>query len=444
MRFVAVGISHHTAPVELRERLALSQERVPQVLAMLRAEGLSREGILLSTCNRVELYAVPEAKVEPDRLAALLADATGTAMRLVDGHLYRYQEQEALRHVFRVVSSLDSMVVGEPQIVGQVRDAYRLAQAHKAVGPVLHQVMDRALQVAKRVRNETDIGREAVSVGRAGVELARQVLGGLEGRAALLIGAGAHGKLVARALLDYGLGELVVANRTFQRAVELANKFGGSAIHQDDVPRYLERVDIVLASTAAGQLLVTRADVAPVMKRRRYRSLVMIDLSVPRNIATDVNELEGVYRFDVDDLSKVAESGKEKRLVAAESAERIVMEEVRSCWKALDSEVLGLGIRRLTRHADEVRLGELERNRAILDRLDAKDRESIEAMTRSIVKKLLHEPLGYLRRSAGEGRVEAVDDVLRALLGSALTPPVEADATPADEEMGTEKEGKSS
>jgi glutamyl-tRNA reductase len=419
VRLVAIGISHHTAPVELREKLAMAPERMAEVLASLREHGLGREGLVLSTCNRVELYAVPEPSVGPERLAEWLADRAGTALRTVDSHLYRYQEQEALRHVFRVVSSLDSMVVGEPQIVGQVRDAYRLAQSHQAVGPVLHQVMDKALQVAKRVRNETDIGKEAVSVGRAGVELARQVLGSLEGRAALLVGAGAHGKLVARALLDYGLGEIVVANRTFQRAVELANRFGGSAVHMDDLARYLERVDIVLASTASGQQLISRADVAPVTKRRRYRSLVMIDLSVPRNIANDVNELEGVYRFDIDDLSQIAEAGKEKRQLAAESAERIVMEEARACWQALEGEVVGQGIRRVTQHAEALRVAELARNEALLARLDPRDRESIEAMTKALLKKLLHEPLGYVRRSAAEGRGDRVEEIVEAIVGRA-------------------------
>jgi glutamyl-tRNA reductase len=278
--------------------------------------------------------------------------------------------------------------------------------------------MDKALQVAKRVRNETDIGREAVSVGRAGVELARQVLGSLDGRAALLIGAGAHGKLVARALLDYGLGELVVANRTFQRAVELANRFGGSAVHLDDLSRYLERVDIVVTSTASGQQVLTRADVAPATKRRRYRSLVMIDLSVPRNIAVDVNELEGVYRFDIDDLSKVAETGKEKRQLAAESAERIVMEEARACWEVLEGEVVARGIKRLTQHAETLRVAELARNEPLLARLDPKDRASIEAMTKALLKKLLHEPLGYVRRSASEGRGDRVEEIIEALTGN--------------------------
>jgi len=419
VRLVAIGISHHTAPVELREKLAMAPERMPAVLEALRSDGVGREGLVLSTCNRVELYAVPEPSVGPDRLAEWLADRAGTALRTVDSHLYRYQEQEALRHVFRVVSSLDSMVVGEPQIVGQVRDAYRLAQTHHAVGPVLHQVMDKALQVAKRVRNETDIGREAVSVGRAGVELARQVLGSLDGRAALLIGAGAHGKLVSRALLDYGLGELVVANRTFQRAVELANRFGGSAVHMDDLTRYLERVDIVIASTAAGQQIISRADVAPVTKRRRYRSLVMIDLSVPRNIAVDVDELEGVYRFDIDDLMQIAEAGKEKRQLAAESAERIVMEEVRACWDVLEGELVARGIKRLTQHGEALRVSELAKNEALLAKLDPKDRDSIEAMTRALLKKLLHEPLGYVRKSAAEGRGDRVEEIVAALVGRA-------------------------
>lgn len=417
MKLLALGVSHHSAPVELREKMAFAPERIPALLAGLQRAGLGQESVLLSTCNRVELYTVPGRQVGGERLATWLAETAGMGLRAVDSHLYRFEEQAAVKHLFRVVSSLDSLIVGEPQIVGQVKDAYQVAKEHRSVGPVLHQVMDRALHVAKRVRTETDIAREAVSVGRAGVELARQVLGDLDGRAALLIGAGAHGKLVARSLIGYGLGELVVANRTFSKAVELAKSFGGSAVHLDDFPLYLDRVDVVLCSTAAGRVLIERADIAPVMRRRRYRSLVMIDLSVPRNVSTEVNEVEGVYRFDVDDLVQIADRGLEKRRNAAQSAERIVAEEVDRCWSELQGEAVHRSIGRLTRHANEIREAELLRNRAILDALPERERQAIEAMTRSIVKKLLHQPISHLREAAGDGRDEAVDEVVRAMVG---------------------------
>jgi len=208
-------------------------------LARLRSARLGHEAVLLSTCNRVELYTLAPRPVEPDQVADWLLEEAGLAPRGAGKHLYRLHSREAVRHLFRVASSLDSMVLGEPQIVAQVKAAYRLAVEHDAAGPVLGRIMDRALGAAKRVRSETDIARETVSVGRAGVELARQVVGSLEGRSALLIGAGAHGKLVARALLDQGLGELVVANRTFSAASRLAARFGGSAVHIDSIAPYL-------------------------------------------------------------------------------------------------------------------------------------------------------------------------------------------------------------
>ncbi|MEC8423297.1 MAG: glutamyl-tRNA reductase, partial [Myxococcota bacterium] len=309
MRLVAVGVSHHTAPVEVRERLAVSPALVPGLLDDLRRDRVGNEAVLISTCNRVELYTLPSAGVAPDDVARWLVERQGLRTRRVGKHLYRYQQQDALRHLFRVTSSLDSMVVGEPQILGQVKEAYRVAVAGRGTSGTMHRIMDRALHVAKRVRTETGIGREAVSVGRAGVELARQVLGRLDGRAALMVGAGAHGKLVAKSMLAYNLGELVVANRTFERAAELAQQLQASAAHLDDIDRFLDRADVVVTSTGAGRILIDRGMLAPVVRRRRYRPLVMIDLSVPRNIDPSVNELEGVFRFDIDDLQDIADQG---------------------------------------------------------------------------------------------------------------------------------------
>lgn len=403
--FVAVGLSHHTAPLDLRERLAVPESRVPELLGQLRAQGLGREGVLLSTCNRVELYAVPSAGVDGDTIAAWLAESQGLMARKTLPHLYRHRDQEAVRHLFRVTSSLDSMVLGEPQIVGQVREAYRIAQQHQATGPVLHGVLDRALLVAKRVRSETRIAREAVSIGRAGVELARQVLGEMEGRSALLIGAGEHGQVVARSLMDYGLGELVVANRTFSRGAELASTFGASAIPLEEIGRHLERVDIVLTSTAAGRFLLDGAELAQVARRRRYRSLVLIDLSVPRNIDPAADKLDGMFRFDIDDLRQVADQGRSSREEASGDAERIVDEEVLRCISWMHGAEVRTGIGTMVRRAEEIRLAELKRAQQVLERLSADDRQVIEAMSRAMMKKVLHEPIKKARElgEAGDG-----------------------------------------
>lgn len=416
---IAVGVSHHTAPLEVRERLAVPAGSVPDLLRDLRGAGVGREALVLSTCNRVELYAVPGRGHDGESMASWLAERSGLVPRRTLPFLYRHQGNAAIRHLFRVTSSLDSLVLGEPQIVGQVRDAYRVAQENSATGPVLHRVLDRALLVAKRVRSETRIAREAVSIGRAGVELARQVLGDLDKRSALLIGAGEHGRVVARALLDYGLPELIVANRTFSRGAEVARDFGASAIPLDEVSRYLSRVDIVMTSTSAGHLLLERQQLAAVSRARRYRSLVLIDLSVPRNIDPKADDLDGVFRFDVDDLRQVAEQGRAAREDAARDAERIVDEEVERCWTWLENADLHAGIGAMGRHADTIRRAELERAHAVLANLSDSDRKAIEAMTKAIVKKVLHEPIKSARTLAQEGDRHGVDVLFRALSGGA-------------------------
>ena len=412
-RLVAVGMSHKTAPIELRERLAVREGAIPELLGQLRSDGMSEETVLLSTCNRVEMYCVPGARGTPERLARWLAESGGVAGPTAQAHMYQLAEKDALHHIFRVASSLDSMVLGEPQILGQVKSAYRIAQEYQTAGPVMHRVMDHALNVAKRVRTQTDIGREAVSVGRAGVELARQVLGSLEGRAALLVGAGAHGKVVARALLDFGLTELVVANRTFDKAAELAESFGGSAVRISEMSRYFSRVDIVLCSTAAGKVLIGKEDLAPALSKRRYRSLVLIDLAVPRNVDPAVNSLEGVFRFDVDDLAQIAGQGKERRQAAAVEAERIVHEASERFWRHIVGETVHDRIGGIVRQAEEIRQLEIARLTAAAG-LAADQEAAVEAMSRAIVKKVLHGPLSHLRGLAQAGDVEATQAVLRA------------------------------
>ena len=385
------------------------------LLKRIRDEKVGREAVLLATCNRVELYTVPQPGQDPDSLARWLAASVGVNHRHALPHMYRYREQDALQHIFRVISSLDSMIIGEPQIVAQVKEAYRLAAASDAAGPILHRVMDSALSVAKRVRTETDIAREAVSIGRAGVELARQILGELEGSSALLIGAGAHGKLVAKNLFSHGLRELIIANRTFSRASALAEQFGAAAIPLDDISRYLERVDIVLTSTGAGRTLIRRRDLAGVLRKRRYRPMVLIDLSVPRVIDPDVNALDAVFRFDVDDLSQITDRGRQRRLDAAREAEQIVSGEVERLWKAVIGETYNQAIGQLPRRADAIRRAELERAARVLDKLDPADRKTIDAMTRAIVKKILHQPMMTARRLAREGDGDQLARLLEAL-----------------------------
>ncbi len=415
MNLVAVGLSHHTAPVEVREQLALGPAAGPELLQRLRDDAVGAEAVLLSTCNRVELYVVANRGQSARDVADWLALTTGRRSRSVGRHLFAYDQQDALRQVFRVAASLDSMIIGEPQIVGQLREAYKVATSAHAAGPVMRRVMDRALHVAKRVRSETDIAREAVSVGRAGVELARQVLGSLSGRSALLIGAGAHGKLVATSMIGYGLGELIVANRTFDRAAELAQKFGGTAAHLDDIERHLDRVDVVVASTGAGRLLVTRAQMARVVRRRRYRSQVLLDLSVPRNIDPSINDLDGAYRFDVDDLREVAAQGKAKRQQAAQVAEDIVRDEAEKAWVQIRAEQHRDALAGVMRRAETIRSAEVERAQKILHDLTPKQKKAVDAMTRAILKKVLHPAMQHTRSWAEDGDLVRLEAALLAL-----------------------------
>jgi len=417
MHLVTIGLSHRTAPIELREKLAPHPGQIPELLQQLQERGLGSEAVLLSTCNRVELYTVPHPRIGTDEIARWMLELGGLSQRSAMQHLYHYKEQDALRHLFRVISSLDSMVVGEPQIVAQVKEAYRIAAEAQATGPVLHRVMDGALTVAKKIRSETDIAREAVSIGRAGVELARQVLGDLSRCSALLIGAGAHGKLVARNLCGYGLSELVITNRTFSRASNLAQLFGAAVVPMSDMERYLERVDIVLTSTGAGRTLISKQMLGRVMRRRRYRPMVLIDLSVPRVIETGINGIDSVYRFDVDDLVQVADRGKKKRQDAAEAAEAIVSKEAGRFWGRVLGETYNPLIGRIPRQAEQIRQAELQRANSALEQLSESERRAVDAMTRAIVKKILHKPVSYARHLASEGDSENLIRLLVALNG---------------------------
>ena len=414
-RLIAVGISHQTASVEDRETLAMAPDTIPALLGRLQEEGFSDEAVILSTCNRTELYTVPGKKGDMDRLARWLAESGGATERGISEKIYQMRDREALKHIFRVASSLDSLVLGEPQIVGQLKTAFRMARDSNTAGPMLHRVMDQAMFVSKRVRSETEIAKEAVSIGRAGVELARQVLGSLKGRSALLVGAGGHGKIVARALLDFGLAELVVANRTFERAAKLADEFNGSAVPLQEVERYLDRVDIVLACTGAGKVLISKEETAAAQSGRRGRSLVMIDLAVPRNIDPTVNEVSGVFRFDIDDLAKVADRGQAARREAAALAEEIVDQEADRQWRRLMGERLNQQIGEIVQGAEAIRSAEMDRARAALEGLGPEQLGAVDAMTRAIVKKILHQPLRAGRDLAERGDGDQAAALLRAL-----------------------------
>ena len=413
--FVA-GMSHRTAPLEVREALALEEDKLREILVALGAGGPVAELMILSTCNRVEVYGVTDAPGEA-RAAVFraLGAHRGVALATVEPHLVTRSQDEAVRHAFRVAASLDSLVVGEPQILGQVKDAFALAQSCRTAGPVLSALMSQAFSVAKRVRTETEVGRLAVSVSSTAVELARKIFGSLEGKAVLLLGAGEMAELAARLLMEGGAMPLYVANRTAARARDLAQTLAGTAVAMSDVPAVMARVDVVIAATAAQEPVVRVADARAAVQMRGARPLFLIDLGVPRNVEAAVNDLDGVFCYDVDDLQQVVEANLRERQREAQRAESLVDREVVKFLARLrDVEVVPT-IVSLRERLEAIRRGELDKALARLPGATDETRQVLEALSQSIVNKVLHTPIEKLRVSsrAGHGRrwIEVVSEV---------------------------------
>ncbi len=404
--FVA-GMSHRTAPLEVREQLALEEDKIREILGDLSGRGLLAEVMILSTCNRVEVYGVADVPGEA-RSAAFTRLGAQRGVRLGDLEplLYTKTEDEAVRHTFRVAASLDSMVLGEPQILGQVKDAFALGQSASTVGPLLHSLMTQAFGVAKRVRSETEVGRLAVSVSFAAVELARKIFGSLEGKSVLLVGAGEMGELAARHLVDQGTLPVYVANRTWGRAQELARALAGTAVPFEQLNATMAAVDIVITSTAAPEPVIRKADVQQALHVRRSRPLFFIDIAVPRNVEAAVNELDNAFCYDVDDLRSVVESNLRERQREAQRAEALVWREVeRFAQRLKDLEVVPT-IVSLREKVEAIRRAEVDKALSRLPQADEDTRRVVEALSQAIVNKVLHAPTEKLRDSsrAGHGR----------------------------------------
>ena len=415
--FVA-GMSHRTAPLEVREQLALEEDKIREILGDLSGRGLLAEVMILSTCNRVEVYGVADVPGEA-RSAAFTRLGAQRGLRLADieSLLYTKTEAEAVLHAFRVASSLDSMVLGEPQILGQVKDAFALGQASSTVGPLLHSLMTQAFGVAKKVRSETEIGRLAVSVSFAAVELARKIFGSLEGKAVLLVGAGEMGELAARHLADQGTLPVFVANRTWSRAQELARALAGMPVPFEQLNATMAMVDIVITSTGASEPIIRTADVQQALHVRRSRPLFFIDIAVPRNVEAAVNELDNVFCYDVDDLQFVVESNLRERQREAQHAEAIVHREVERFGERLkDLEVIPT-IVSLREKVEAIRRAEVDKALSRLPQADEETRRVLEALSEAIVNKLLHAPTVKLRDSSRAGHGRRWTEVISELFG---------------------------
>jgi len=391
-----VGLSHHSAPLEVRERVALSGDALREALGELRAAPGVDEALVVSTCNRVEVLVLAEGEGAARAFFTSRAPDAGA-------HLYAREGAEAVRHLFRVAASLDSMVVGEQQILGQVKEAYGLASGVGAAGPYLSRLCNRAFAAAKRVRSETEIGRGMTSLSQVAVELVEKIFGTLAGRAILLLGAGKMGVLSARTLATLGADRILVANRSMERGVALAEQVGGIVRSFAELPHLLVEADVVIVSTGAPGFVVTREMVHTAMKARR-RALCLIDLAVPRNVDPACAELPDVYGYDVDDLDKVVAATREARRGEAGRAEAIVESELDAFQRERETRAALPVLAQLRRHAEQIAQAEAERTLAHLGgALDERGRKSVEAMARAIVNKLLHGPTARLKAAASSG-----------------------------------------
>ena len=393
---VLLGVNHKTTPLAVREKLALAGGYEQPLRVLAKIEEL-REYYLLSTCNRVEvLFTFQDAAIASQRVLDQLFAGTVPAAEL-DRYIYRYLNDQAVEHLFQVAASLDSMIVGEAQILGQLKEAYRHAAQNKCSGFVLNKLLHKSFSVAKRVRTETRIGASAVSISYAAVELARKIFGDLGGKSVMLVGAGEMAELAAEHLVGQGVAEVIVANRTLQRAVNLARCFNGQAVALDELLGQLERVDIIISSTGAPDLILRKEDVRPIMRERRNRPLFFIDIAVPRDLDPAINDLDNVYLYDIDDLHNVVELNKSERDKEAVKAQRIVEEERLKFNKWLANMESTPTIVQLRGKVEQFVRSEVERTLAVRSGLQEVERQSVEKMIAAITGKVLYHPLHFLK-----------------------------------------------
>lgn len=414
MRFQLIGVNHTTAPVEVRERLAIPESRLPEACKKLAEHPGIEEGMILSTCNRVEILANTKNGVGAD-LRGFLQSYFQLDRDELDRHLYEYTEHEAVRHLFRVASSLDSMVVGEPQILGQVKEAYATARAVGAVRAQLDQLVTRAFAVAKRVRTETAVGSSSVSIASVAVDLAKKIFGNLQGKHVYLVGAGKMSELAARHLMAHGCASIFVANRTYDRAVSLAYKFKGQAIHFEDLHNTCDRADIVITSTGAPHAIFRREHGEMFLSRRRNRPMFFIDIAVPRDVDSAMNKLDGIFVYDIDDLQQAVASHVADRRKEAERAEAIVTLEVERFQARIQTLDVVPTIVSLQDHLETIRQAEIDRVRGRLGPMTPDQEMAVEALTRGIVNKIMHTPISTLKSAAREPEATTVIDLVRRL-----------------------------
>jgi glutamyl-tRNA reductase len=401
MKLLITGVSHKTAPVEVRERLAFREEALPAALADLRARDGVAEAVILSTCNRVELIVTTDDRCDPQSIIdSFLVETKHAQPDAIDPHLYRHEGQSAIHHLFRVACSLDSMVVGEPQILGQLKAAYTAAKNCGAVCGWLDGLLTRAFSVAKRIRSETGIGQMAVSVSYAAVELARKIFGTLNGRTIMIVGAGKMSELAARHLRRSGASHVFVTNRTHERAIEMANLFQGTPVEYTRFVAMLPEVDIVIASSGAPHYILRKEEMQRVIAARRNKPMFLIDIAVPRNIEPAVNDLDNIFLYDIDDLQEVVNANLRERAKEANHAEDLVKEEVERMMARLKVAEVTPTIVGLQEQLEQIRTGEMEKVRRKFGPFTPEQEQALEMLTRGIINKIAHGPISELRNHA--------------------------------------------
>ncbi len=411
MKLQLIGVNHRTAPVEVRERFAVSEKKLPEALQSLVSYPGISEGLIVSTCNRVEILAGMQ-NGDCD-LRGFLAQYFQIDPKQVETHLYEFREKDAIKHLFRVTSSLDSMVVGEPQILGQVKEAYAVARAVGSVHSELDALLTRSFAVAKKVRNETAIATSAVSVASVAVELAKKIFGKLDGKNVYLIGAGKMCELAARHLLTNGAGKIFVANRTYDRAVKLAAKFNGQPIVFEDIYNSADKADIVITSTGAPHAIFRKEHGEQLMTKRRGRPMFFIDIAVPRDVDPSLNDIDGIFVYDIDDLQQVVASHVADRKKEAVHAEEIVALEVERFAERLQAHDVVPTILSLQEYQENIRQAEIDRHRAKFGDVTPQQEAAIDAMTKAMINKIMHTPIVTLKTAAKSPEAATVVDLIR-------------------------------
>jgi glutamyl-tRNA reductase len=413
---ILVGLNYRTAPVEVRERISFPEEELNRYLKALHGLPSLVEGFILSTCNRVEICAAARDPVQGiNEIKSFLALQHHLSLSEFEDTLYVLQGEELVRHIFRVAASLDSMVVGEPQILGQIKEAYRTAHASGTTGTLLNKLLHKAFFVAKRVRTETSIGNRAVSISFVAVELAKRIFAHVEEREVLIVGAGEMCELAAQHLVREGVKRVLVTNRTWERAMELAERFHGEAIPFSELPNALLQADIVISSTGSPGFVVKREEVSDIIRKRKNSPLFFIDIAVPRDIDPEVNTIDNVYLYDIDDLQEVAEANIKDRLQEAQRAEAIVATEVEKFCRWYESLEVVPTIVSLQEKMEKMREKELAKTLAALPQLSAKERRAMEVLSQAIINKILHGPITQLKKTSHDSEGEAYVDMVKKL-----------------------------